>query len=116
MGNPIKTVIAGICVVVCLYFTVAMLWAELGMPTDQNFPHTIKLAQAESVMAPLVDHYNGQFKEMAESHLKSKDAEGPFGDYAYAMAIAVAFFAGAIAIMAIGSEDETEKTVVPAKK
>lgn len=122
MGNPIKAGIALVCVIACVYMTVGMLWAELGMPSDMGvskdnpFPHTIKLVQAEKVFIPLVDHYNGSFKEQTEKHLKEKKADGPLGDYVYSAAIALAFLFGAVAIIAAGSDDEVEKSVIEEKK
>ncbi|HMO23838.1 MAG TPA: hypothetical protein PKC98_22975 [Candidatus Melainabacteria bacterium] len=116
MGNPIKLGLAGIGIVACLFFTVAMLWAELGMPSEFDYPHTIKLLRAEAVTTSMVEGYNGLFKRSTETYLTGKKAEGPLGDYVYAAMIALAFFGGAVAIMAVGSEDETEKTIVPAKK
>lgn len=118
MGNPIKLLLVAVGVAACLFWSVGMLWAELGMPvlTEFDWPHTIKLLQAEPLMSGLVDTYNGMFKTGTEAHLNAKSAQGPLGDYVYAMAIAMAFVGAAVAIMAVGSEDETEKTVVPMKK
>jgi hypothetical protein len=118
VGNPIKLLLVAAGVGACIFWSVGMLWAELGMPALESFdwPHTIKLLQAEPLMKGLVDTYNGMFKAGTEAHLTSKNAEGPVGDYVYALAIAMAFVGGAVAIMAVGSEDETEKTVVPVKK
>ena len=121
MGNPIKAGIAAICAGLCVFFTVAMLWAELGMPANMGseknpFPHTIKLLQAEEAFKPLIDGYNGMFKEKTEKHLQEKRADGPMGDYVYSMAIALAFLLGGVAIIAAGSDDEVEVTRVPVKK
>ena len=122
MGNPIKAGLALICVIFCVYMSVGMLWAELGMPSDMGkskdnpFPHTIKLLQLEGVFTPLVDHYNGSFKDDTEKHLKEKKADGPLGDYVYSFAIGLAFLFGAVAIIAAGSDDEVEKSLVNENK
>ena len=122
MVNPLKAILAGVFALCCVYLTVGMLWAELGMPSNmgqpngEEFPHTIKLIQAEGIFTPLIDHYNQGFKEKSEKHLKEANADGPMGDYVYSIAIALAFLAGGIAIIAAGSDDEVEKTVVPDKK
>lgn len=121
MGNPIKAGIAAICAGLCVFFTVAMLWAELGMASDmgsekQPFPHTIKLLKAEGVFTSLNETMNGMFKEKSEKHLQESRADGPMGDYVYSAAIALAFLLGGFAIIAAGSDDEVEVTKVPVKK
>ena len=68
-------------IVACVFFTVAMLWAELGMPSEIDFPHTIKLLRAESLTTTMVEGYNGMFKSPTETYLTGKKAEGPLGAY-----------------------------------
>lgn len=114
MGS-IRAVLVGIFALGCVYFTMAMPWAEHNMTaTKETVPHTIKLLYLTDPTIKLFDMFAAQ-KEAHEQKLKNKNAEGNLGEYVYALAMAAAMTFAAFAIMTIGSEDEVEKTVLPSK-
>ncbi len=113
--NSIRAVLVGIFALGCVYFTMAMPWAEHNMTaTKETVPHTIKLLYLTDPTIKLFDMFAAQ-KEAHEQKLKNKNAEGNLGEYVYALAMAAAMTFAAFAIMTIGSEDEVEKTVLPSK-
>ncbi|MBP7861983.1 hypothetical protein KA183_09895 [bacterium] len=114
MGS-IRAVLVVIFALGCVYFTMAMPWAEHNMTaTKETVPHTIKLLYLTDPTIKLFDLYAAQ-KEKHEQELKNKNAEGNLGEYVYALAMAAAMTLAALAIMVVGSEDEVEKTVLPSK-
>jgi hypothetical protein len=98
----------------CLWASVMMPWAELDMSIDK-LPHTFRLLHLEPV-AKMLDDVYGHSSESHKSHLTEKKAEGKKGEYVYSLAIGLALLGGAIAIAAIGSADDEEKTILPEKK
>lgn len=117
VGNmsSIRAVLVVIFALGCVYFTMAMPWAEHSMTaTKETVPHTIKLLYLTDPTIKLFDVFAAQ-KEKHEQQLKNKNAEGNLGEYVYALVMAAAMTFAAFAIMAIGSEDEVEKTVLPSK-
>lgn len=114
MGN-IRAALVVIFALGCVYFTMAMPWAEHNMTaTKESVPHTIKLLYLTDPTIKLFDAYAAQ-KEKHEQELKNKNAEGNLGEYVYALVMGLAMILAALAIMSIGSEDEVEKTVLPSK-
>jgi hypothetical protein len=98
----------------CLYGSIMMPWAELDMST-KTLPHTFRLLRLEPV-ADVLDKMYGQTAEAHRASLDAKTAEGNRGEYVYSFAIGLAILGGALAVAAIGSADEQEKTLMPAKK
>lgn len=91
-----------------------MPWAELNMDV-KDLPHTFKLLHLQPV-AEALDSTFGSSAGKHIDHLTAKDAEGKHGEYVYSLAIGLALLGGAIAIAAIGSADDEEKTILPEKK
>lgn len=99
-----------------------MLWGELLMPVAESesgakveLPHTIQLLQLQGPTNTLVESFNSKRDELAKP-LTEKKAEGPLGEYVYALMLAGALVSGAFGIMVLGSEDDVEKTVLPTTK
>lgn len=101
----------------CIFFSLMMPWAELHMESDPaKMPWTLKLLKIDG---PTAEFFNKMWQEKRADHekfLADKKAEGKYGEYVYAFAMALAMSAATLAIVAIGSEDESEKTLIPAKK
>ena len=98
----------------CLYGSIMMPWAELDMST-KTIPHTFRILHLEPAAEALEKIY-GQTAEAHRAGLDAKTAEGNRGEYVYSFAIGLAILGGALAVAAIGSADEQEKTLMPAKK
>lgn len=98
----------------CVWSSIMMPWAELDMDT-KTLPHTFRLLRLEPV-AEALDKIYGEHAAKHRDHLGGKKAEGKHGEYVYALAIGLALLAGAIAIAAVGSADDEEKTVLPEGK
>ncbi len=116
MDNPIRTFLVLVFAVITIGASLMMPWGELDMKhTGEAVPHTIKLLHLEGPFCGLMALFKDQ-KEKHINYLGQKNAEGKHGDYVWGLALGAALFFGAIAIMAIGSADEAEKTMLPAKE
>jgi predicted S18 family serine protease len=94
-----------------------MPWAELHMEHDPaKMPWTLQLIKIDKATAEFFNQMWSDKRADHEKYLADKKAEGKYGEYVYAFAMAMAMFAASLAIVAIGSEDEAEKTLIPAKK
>lgn len=101
----------------CIFFTLMMPWAELHMETDPaKMPWTLQLLKIDKPTAELFNKLWAEKRADHEKFLADRKAEGKYGEYVYAFAMALAMSAATLAIVAIGSEDEAEKTLIPSKK
>ncbi len=89
-----------------------MPWSELNF--TGNFP---------GWLSGVMGHFgvNKFFADLATHNklmelVTPKDVQTNLGDYAYSLFLFVAMTASAIAIVLIGKEDDSEKTVLEAKK
>ena len=102
-------ILAALCFGVSLIF---LPWAELNF--TGNFPTWLSGIMNQlgvnTFFAGLAQH--NQLMEI----LKSNHASGNWGDYAYSLFLFLAITASAIAIVLIGKEDNSEKTLLEAKK
>lgn len=110
----VRVIIMLIGIAACVYGSIMMPWAEMDM-TKKDLPHTFKLLHLEPI-ADFLDSSYGQTAEAHKASLDAKSAEGNRGEYVYAFAIGLAILGGALAVAAIGSADEQEKTLVPELK
>lgn len=102
-------ILAAMCLVVSLVF---LPWSELNF--TGNFPDWL---------SGVMDHFgiNHRFTELAANKtlmdvVTAKDVQNHLGDYAYSLFLFIAMTAAAVAIVLIGKEDNSEKTVLQAKK
>lgn len=115
-GTIVRIVILVIAIGACGFFALMMPWAENQMEnTKDAMPHTLKLLKLDEAAEKAFTPYAPK-KDTYTQTLDSKKAEGKYGEYVYAWALGLALLAGAIGIMAIGSEDEQEKTLLPQKQ
>lgn len=117
MGTMIRMAIMVVAIGACVYFSIQMPWAENQMESAETaMPHTLKLFYVDKEVSKLFDGLYASKKPAYSDTLTKKKAEGPHGEYVYAWAMGLALLAGAISIMAIGSDEEQEKTLLPQKQ
>jgi hypothetical protein len=95
---------------------VFMPWSELGF--NGNFPSWLNDLMQHLGIAKLV---TANFNSLAQHQplmdmIRSDHASDNMGDYAYALFLFLAISAASLAIILIGREENTEKTVLEAKK
>jgi hypothetical protein len=91
-------------------------WSELGF--SGKFPDWLNdLMQHLGIANFVISTFNSlaQHQQLMD-FIKSDHAADNIGDYAYAFFLFFAMSAAAIAIILVGKEDNTEKTVLEAKK
>jgi hypothetical protein len=106
-------ILAAMTLIVSLIF---LPWSELGF--NGNFPGWLSSIMQHLGVAGFVEaKFNGlaQHPQLMEA-IRSDHAPDNLNDYAYALFLFLAMTAAAIAIVLIGKEDNSEKTVLQAKK
>ena len=116
MDNPIRAVLVLVFAVATLGATLMMPWGELQLKSEAKaMPHTLRLFYLDGAVSGVLSGFQSMESELSGFLTKQK-AEGSHGEYVYGLAMALALTFGAIAIMTIGSADESEKTLIPTKK
>ena len=105
--------LSAVTLIVALIF---LPWSELGF--NGNFPGWLTEVMQHLGIAGFVE---AKFNALAQhpqlmSIVKRDHTMDNVNDYAYALFLFLAMCAGAIAVILIGKEDNTEKTVLEAKK
>jgi hypothetical protein len=102
-------ILAAMTLIVSLIF---LPWSELGF--NGNFPNWLSGVMKHIGVADFFNSLAHHNKLM--DMIKSDHAPDNLGDYAYALFLFLAMTAAAIAIILIGKEDNSEKTVLQVKK
>jgi len=113
LGDGVKFIVIFILAAACLAVSIVLMpWAELNFTGD--FPTW--LAWAMDPLGVASFFHSLPWGTPLTDFLTAQGAKGNFGDYAYALFMALAMVASAIAIVIVGKEDAEEKTVLPVKK
>ncbi len=108
-----KDILILLLAVICLTVSIVFMpWSELNF--TGHFPDWL---------SGVMNYFgvNKFFADLAQHNhlmdfLKSNNAQNNLGDYAYSLFLFLAVTASAVAIVLIGKEDNSEKTVLEAKK
>ena len=113
MIKGVKDIVILLLAVMCLAVSLIFLpWSELGF--NGNFPNWLSGIMDFVGISGFFNSLGHHDKLMAM--VKSDHATDNINDYAYALFLFLAMTAAAIAIILIGKEDNSEKTVLQPKK